>query len=78
MNDEVNWLITILYGDQLLRCALKVHRDALIGGEDCRLHPMEPENRKHIHALLPLHVRSCGPIVAIEELFEIGIVERSI
>ncbi len=71
MNDELNWLITVLYGDTLLRCALQVKRDALPG--DCAECPMEPENRKAIHALLPLHVQSCGPIVAVEELFEVHI-----
>ena len=71
MNDELNWLITVLYGDTLLRCALQVKRNALPG--DCAEYPMEPENRKAIHALLPLHVQSCGPIVAVEELFEVHI-----
>ena len=71
MGDELNWLITILYGDTLLRCALQVKRAALPG--DCAEYPMEPENRKAIHALLPLHVQTCGPIVAVDELFEVHI-----
>ena len=72
MSDTINWLITVLYSDTLLRCALQVNPKALPG--DCAAYPMEPENRKAIHALLPLHVRTCGPIVAIEELFEIHVV----
>jgi len=71
MDDSVSWLITVLCGDELLRCALKVKRDACPG--DCIAHPMEPENRLAIHTMLPLHVQNCGPIVAVEELFEVHI-----
>ncbi len=71
MGDDINWLVTVLYGDTLLRCALQVKRDVLPG--DCAEYPMEPENRKAIHALLPLHVQTCGPIVAVDELFEVHI-----
>lgn len=69
MNDDLNLLITILHGDVLLRCALQVKRGDLPG--DCAEYPMEPENRKAIHAMLPLHVQTCGPIVAVEDLFEV-------
>jgi hypothetical protein len=75
MNDELNWLITVLYGDTLLRCALQVKRDALPG--DCAEYPMEPENRRAIHALLPLHVQSCGPIVEVEDLFEVHVANNA-
>ena len=71
MGSTVSWLITILHGDQLLKCALKVERDDLPG--DCYEYPMEPENRAHIHGLLPMHVRSIGPIVNVEDLFEVHI-----
>lgn len=74
MNDDINWLVTVLYGDTLLRCALQVKRNGL--SSDCIEYPMEPENRKAIHALLPLHVQSCGPVVAVDELFEIHIVDK--
>ena len=76
MSDDINWLVTVLYGDTLLRCALQVKRDALPG--DCAEYPMEPENRKAIHALLPLHVQTCGPIVAVDELFEVHIANKEI
>lgn len=69
MSSEVCFLITLLYGDTLLKCALKVNRDNLTG--DVEDYPMEPENRKQLHELLPLHVRSCGPIVGIERLFDV-------
>jgi len=71
MGDDTNWLVTVLYEDGLLKCALKVERDDRT--EECALYPMEKENREFLHALLPLHVRSCGPIGAVEPLFEIHI-----
>jgi hypothetical protein len=71
MGSTMNWLVTVLYGDQFLRCALQVDRDMLEG--DCADYPMELENCAQIHALLPLHVRNCGPIVAIDEIFEVHI-----
>ena len=73
MSDEINWLITVLYeaNSTWLQCALKVKRAALPG--DCMEYPMEPENREMIRALLPLHVRSCGPVVAVDEIFEIEV-----
>lgn len=56
-------------GDQILKVALRVRMDALT--QDERDYPMEPETRNKLHALLPLHVRSCGPIVDIENIFEV-------
>lgn len=49
MNDEINWLVTVLNHNQLLKCALQVKRDALPG--DCAEYPMMPENREVIHDL---------------------------
>lgn len=66
------FLITILYEGALMRCALRVSKLKISG--DCEEYPMEPENRAQLHALLPDHVRSCGPIVAVEDLFEVQIV----
>lgn len=73
MSDEINWLITILCGDTLLRCAFQCKRDSVPG--DCIECPLEPENRAKIHAMLPDHVRALGSIVAVEELFNISSVE---
>jgi len=71
MGDDVVILVTVLYEftGGLLKCALKVRRGDLPDG--CAAHPMEPENREAIHALLPLHVRNAGPVVAVEDLFEV-------
>lgn len=71
MNDEICWLVTVLYCGTLIQCAIKVKRDAL--PYDCIEYPMEPENRKRIHALLPLHVQTCGPIVEVQEIFEVHV-----
>lgn len=56
-------------GEQILKVALRVRIDALTSDE--RDYPMEPETRKKLHAMLPLHVRSCGPILDIESIFEV-------
>jgi hypothetical protein len=79
MNDDVNLLVTIYYGDgynhKLITCAMKC-KTGLNPGElppDCLEDPMEPLNSQAIHSLLPEHVRSCGPIVAVKQIFEVCI-----
>ena len=69
MSDEVCLLVTVLYNGGLLRCAVKASRDLLPG--DCVEYPMESENLAVIRTLLPLHVRSCGPIVEVQRIFEV-------
>ena len=63
MDEDTCYLITLLYGDELLRCALKVKMDFT--------YPMEPESRKALLDLLPLHDRTLGPIVEVQKIFEI-------
>lgn len=67
MGEYTCLLITILYeaNNTLLRCALKLR------SKDVPEFAMEPEHRKFLHSCLPPHVASCGPIVAIDEIFEI-------
>lgn len=74
MGEHIYFLIFVYYeeGECLLECALKVRRDSLPG--DCAKYPMEPENREHLHSLLPLHVSSSGPIVEVKTLFDIHVV----
>ena len=70
MSSDICFLITILYGDRLIKCALKVDRDKL--GDDVAKYPMKPGNREKLYSLLPLHVQSCGSIVDVStDLFEI-------
>ena len=73
MSPYITFLITVLNGDTVLRCALKVDANTLPG--ECSQYPMEPENRKHLHDLLPLHVKNCGPIVHVEEIFDCEIIQ---
>ena len=77
MSNDICWLISVLTGsdrtgDWLTRIAIKVDKEVLSG--DCCEYPMEPENRSQLHALLPDHVRSMGPIVDVQEIFEISII----
>lgn len=73
MSEYVCFLITILMGkDSLVRCALSVKRDDL--PYDCIRYPMEKENKRTLWCLLPLHVRSIGEIVEVQEIFEVHIV----
>ena len=72
MSNYICWLVTVLDDTELIKCALKVNRDYLTG--DCAEYPLEWENRIQIHKLLPLHVQSCGPIVAIEKISEVEVV----
>lgn len=71
MDDYTSYLITIYYesGRHLIKCALKVKRDSL---PDMVLkHPMDPFSRQELAERLPEHVRSCGFIVGVEEIFEV-------
>ena len=71
MPDYICFLITILYEGTLMRCALRVPKSKISG--DCAEYPLEPENREQLHALLPEHVRECGPIVDVEEIFHVEV-----
>lgn len=68
MTNDIVFLISITNGDFLYRVALKIKRDML---GDAAEYPLEPENKEKIMKLLPLHVRSCGKIVEVEEIFEV-------
>jgi len=52
-----------------MKCAVKFNRDKM--PEGCESYPMEPKHREWIHSMLPTHVQSIGPIVAVENIFEI-------
>ena len=65
MSEYMCYLITVLYENELLRCALKVKRHY---GEK---YPMEQDARDRLHKLLPFHVQECGKIVDVQEIFEI-------
>ena len=68
MGPQTTYLLTLLQncglnGYILVRVALATDL-----GEE---YFMEPDARKRLHAQLPAHVRSIGPIVYVEELFAV-------
>ena len=71
MSDYFCYLITVLYESEksLITCALKIHESLL---SDAAKEFPEDE-RLEFYELLPRHVKSCGPIVNIEQLFEVHI-----
>lgn len=73
MSNYVTFLITLFYASEetAVEVVLKTRSDALEG--DCADYPMEPENKAQIHALLPEHVRSIGPIIGVRRIFELTI-----
>jgi hypothetical protein len=56
---------------EIVQVALKIKRSQV--SDDVFLYPMEPENREILHGFLPSHVQSMGPIVDIEDLFEVTV-----
>ena len=71
MNPNVCFLLTLHYVKfgSIMKCAVKFNRDKM--PEGCESYPMEPKHREWIHSMLPTHVQSIGPIVAVENIFEI-------
>lgn len=66
MNDQLNFLITFCQGGEtLLQVALLTTQWASYDSEHLE------ENRSHLLSLLPLHVRTVGPIVKVERLFDV-------
>ena len=68
MGEYLCFLVSVLYDGGLLKCAMKIHPDCLNG--DAAEYYNDPENKKQFHDMLPLHVKSCGEIVEIVEIFE--------
>lgn len=71
MSPYICFLVTVLYNDKLLKCALKLDKTKY--ENDWYDYPMEPDSRERLHQMLPLHVQSCGPIVGVERIFEIEV-----
>lgn len=71
MSQYISFLVTVLYGDRLIKCAIRI--DKTVNGGSWLDYPMEHDSREKLHAMLPLHVRSCGPIVGVEEIFDVSI-----
>lgn len=75
MGDDICWLVTVLYDETLLRCALKIDKWDIPSGMMRMVMdaPNGSDSRDVIHKLLPLHVRSCGPVVEVTPLFEVHV-----
>ncbi len=69
MNDQANFLITLSNGKYLIKVALKATSNMFTG--DATKYCLEPENKEQFMKLLPVHVKSFGYIVEIEDIFEV-------
>ena len=70
MDNAICLLVDVLYEGGILSCALKVDRDVF------GYNPPEfdwQSAKEAIRELLPLHVRSCGPVVRVVEIFEVHV-----
>lgn len=75
MSEYICFLITFVqlseeWGNRLAKAAVKVHRDQLKHGVSVAEYPREYE--EEILSLAPAHVRSVGPVVDIEVIFEVA------
>lgn len=72
MNDDIQMLITLTNGEEMIRIALRVTKKQIT--EDDMEFWAESETKKKIHDLLPFTVRNWGQIIDIERLFDITII----
>ena len=66
MDNTVHWLLIFFYDNRLIRVALGFDPADVTG--DCLEYPLEPENQKQLKELLPLHLRSFGKIIEVQEI----------
>jgi len=59
MGEYNSFLVTVLYNEELIRCAVQTKLNFL--------------NMKtaEVWAKLPMHIRSCGSVVQVERIFDI-------
>lgn len=69
MSNDINLLITLSNGVYLIKFAIKLKIGML--SEDVIKYYQEPENKEKFINILPMHVRSFGNIVEVEEIFEV-------
>lgn len=69
MSNDTTILVTLTDGTQLFKCAIKIPSEKISFDEV--MYWAEPENTSKINNLLPLHVKSCGSIVNVEQIFDI-------
>jgi len=61
-------LVSLSNGEYLIKVALEAPHDTFPDS-----YYLEPDNKQKIMDLLPLHCKSFGNIVEVEEIFEIAI-----
>jgi len=72
MGNAICLLVDVLYEGGILSCAIKIDRD------DFDLDfPESIFVKDAVRALLPLHVRSCGPVIRVQEIFEVHIAKKA-
>ena len=74
MDNSICLLITIYHHGELLRCAFKFTEGAL-PHSFCAAYWRKHE--KELVAAMPLHCQSAGPVVEVNELFDVGIIEAA-
>jgi hypothetical protein len=74
MGEYVSFLVSILYEMTIVRTAVSVKRDLLPA--DVISYPMEPDSRKVLHKLLPEFVQWMGPIIEVEQIFDVTVVSE--
>lgn len=68
MSDDMCLLVSVLYNNGIVKCAIKIEH----GRSNPALEYLhEPEAHALISAALPLHVRNMGPGVNAEQIFEV-------
>lgn len=69
MGDDICFLVTILYNNNsILRCAIKCLVDDL---PSPHIAEYPAQYRECLEEFLPEHVKSCGPIIHAERIFEV-------
>lgn len=74
MGEYVSFLVSILYQMTIVRTAVSVKRDLL--PSDVVQYPMEPDSRTALHKFLPPFVQWMGPIIEVEQIFDVTVVSE--
>jgi hypothetical protein len=73
MDKHVSFLISILYDMTIVKVAVAIDK-SLLSSDTLEYH-MEESSREELHKHLPLHVQTMGPIVDVEYIFNVSVVE---
>ena len=73
MDGYICFLITVLHNESVLKVALKLDKNKEDISDYVLKFPLEPKSKKVLHSFLPSHLRVCGPIIDVENLFDVHI-----